>query len=82
MERFTISFTEPNNEWLKEQVESKEYSSKSELINELIRKERQREDENKWLKEKLTHSRNSGITSSDRDMILREAQTRYNDKEL
>ncbi len=37
MARQSISFTKPNDEWLKNQVESKEYSSKSELINDLIR---------------------------------------------
>jgi antitoxin ParD1/3/4 len=36
MRRQSISFTEPNDEWLKSQVDSKEYSSKSELINNLM----------------------------------------------
>jgi len=37
MTKQSISFTEPNVEWLKAQVENKEYSSKSELVNDLIR---------------------------------------------
>ena len=36
MSRQSISFTEPNDEWLKAQVNGKEYSSKSELVNDLI----------------------------------------------
>ena len=32
-----VFLTEPNDQWLKAQVESKEYSSKSELVNDLIR---------------------------------------------
>jgi len=36
MSRQSISFTEPNDEWLKAQVDNKEYSSKSELINVTI----------------------------------------------
>ncbi len=40
MTRQSISFTKPNDEWLKSQVDSKEYSSKSELINDLIRQAR------------------------------------------
>jgi len=32
--RQSISFTEPNNEWLNAQIDSKEYSSKSELVND------------------------------------------------
>ena len=40
MVRQSISFTQPNDEWLKAQVNSKEYASKSELINDLIRQAR------------------------------------------
>ena len=37
MARQSISFTQPNDEWLKNQVDRKEYSTKSELVNDLIR---------------------------------------------
>ena len=40
MARQSISFTKPNDEWLKSQLENQEYSSKSELINDLIRQAR------------------------------------------
>lgn len=33
MGRQSISFTAPNDEWLKSQVANQEYSSKSELVN-------------------------------------------------
>lgn len=33
----SISFTKPNDEWLKAQVDSNEYSSKSELVNDFMR---------------------------------------------
>ena len=36
----SISLTKPNDDWLKEQIASQEYSSKSELINDLIRQAR------------------------------------------
>jgi antitoxin ParD1/3/4 len=32
MARQSISLTEPNDNWLKSQIENKEYSSKSELV--------------------------------------------------
>ncbi|AGA79890.1 hypothetical protein [Echinicola vietnamensis] len=35
--RQSISLTKPNGEWLKAQVDNKEYSRKSELVNGLIR---------------------------------------------
>ena len=41
MPRQSISFTPPNDEWLKAQVDSQEYSSKSDVVNDLIRKARE-----------------------------------------
>lgn len=37
MPRQSISFTPPNDQWLKAQVESQEFSSKSDVVNDLIR---------------------------------------------
>ena len=37
MKRQSISFTKPNDDWLTAQTESQEFSSKSEVINDLIR---------------------------------------------
>lgn len=45
MARQSISFTKPNDEWLKKQVEGQEYSSKSELVNDLIRQARKQQVE-------------------------------------
>ena len=41
MPRQSISFTPPNEEWLRAQVESQEYTSKSDVVNDLIRKARE-----------------------------------------
>jgi len=41
MARQSISFTRPNDEWLKAQVDSEEYTSKSDVVNDLIRKARE-----------------------------------------
>ena len=43
--RQSISLSEPNAEWLKFQVESQEYASYSEVINDLIRQRRKQENE-------------------------------------
>ena len=53
MVRQSISFTQPNDEWLKAQVNSKEYASKSELINDLIRQARKQQAEIDWVRTKL-----------------------------
>ncbi len=41
MPRQSISFTPPNDEWLKAQVDSQEFTSKSDVVNDLIRKARE-----------------------------------------
>lgn len=53
MARQSSSFTEPNDEWLKEQVENNEYASKSELVNDLIRQDRKQQAEMDWICLKL-----------------------------
>ena len=40
MPRTSISFTPPNEKWIQEQIESEEFTSKSEVINDLIRRAR------------------------------------------
>ena len=49
MTRQSISFTQPNDEWLKSQVEKKEYSTKSELVNDLIRQARKQQTQIDWI---------------------------------
>lgn len=62
MTRKTISITKPNDEWVKSQISSEEYTSNSELINDLIRKARQEEAYVKYVREKLEHSEKSGFS--------------------
>ena len=71
MPRQSISFTKPNDEWLKNQVESNEYTSKSELINDLIRQARQQQVQVDWIRLKLEAAEKSGFTKDRRDEILK-----------
>lgn len=70
MPRQSISFTKPNDEWLKAQVDSGEYTSKSELINDLIRQARKQQKEIDWIRAKLIKSEQSGFTDMTHDEIL------------
>lgn len=78
MGRQSISFTQPNEEWLKSQVESKEYSSKSELINDLIRQARKQQTQVDWIRAKLEKAENSGFTSDSKEDILRQSKSLLN----
>ncbi|SHL98863.1 ribbon-helix-helix domain-containing protein [Roseibium suaedae] len=65
MSRQSISLTRPNDEWLKEQVESEEYASKSEVINDLIRRARETEQ----IRKKLIAAEESGPADQTPDQI-------------
>jgi len=78
MARQSISFTSPNEEWLKSQVDSNEYSSKSELINDLIRQARKQQAQIDWIRAKLDKAENSGFTSDSKKEILAQSKSLLN----
>lgn len=78
MARQSISFTKPNDEWLKSQVKSEEYSSKSELVNDLIRQARKQQAEIDWIRAKLLKSENSGFTDETKEQILKQSKSLLN----
>jgi antitoxin ParD1/3/4 len=78
MARQSISFTQPNDEWLKNQVDNKEYSSKSELVNDLIRQARKQQRQIDWISSKLDRAENSGFTSDSREEILMKSKSLLN----
>ena len=80
MKRQSISFTEPNDEWLKNQIASKEYSSKSELINDLIRQARSQQRQIDWVRSKLEIAEKSGFTSDTKEQILNQSKDMLNDE--
>ena len=82
MTRQSISFTTPNNNWLNAQIESKEYTSKSEVVNDLIRKARAQQNEIDLIRAKLIKSEQSGFTDLTRDEILAKSkeELRHNGK--
>ena len=78
MSRQSISFTEPNDEWLKAQVNSNEYSSKSELVNDLIRQARKQQVQIDWVRAKLEKAENSGFTNDNKNEILAQSKSLLN----
>ena len=78
MARQSISFTKPNDEWLKAQVDNDEYSSKSEVINDLIRQARKQQAQIDWIRAKLEKSEGSGFTNDTKDQILKQSKSLLN----
>jgi antitoxin ParD1/3/4 len=78
MARQSISFTKPNDEWLKAQVDNQEYSSKSELINDLIRQARKQQVQIDWIRAKLDKSERCGFTNNSKEQILKQSKSLLN----
>ena len=79
MPRQSISLTEPNDNWLKKQVDSKEYTSKSELVNDLIRQARKQEEQLEWLRLKLENAEQSGFTQDSQEEIRKASKEGLNE---
>ncbi len=80
MARQSITFSSPNEEWLKSLVESKEYASKSEIINDLIRQARKQQAQIDWVRAKLNKAENSGFTNDGKEEILAQSRSLLNGK--
>ncbi|MBI1305948.1 MAG: CopG family transcriptional regulator [Bacteroidetes bacterium] len=78
MARLSISFTKPNDDWLNLQIESKEYSSKSELVNDLIRQARKQQAEVDWIRTRLENAEQKGFTTDSKEEILRQSKSLHN----
>jgi antitoxin ParD1/3/4 len=75
MPRQSISFSKPNDEWLKSQIDNEEYSSKSELVNDLIRQARKKHAHIDWIRAKLEKSEISGFTVETKEQILKQSKS-------
>ena len=78
MARQSISLTKPNDEWLKDQVTKEEYSSKSELVNDLIRQARKQQAHIDWVRAKLEKAENSGFSNDSKEDILKQSKSLLN----
>ena len=71
MSRQSISFTGPNTEWLRLKVDVEgEYRSNSEVVNDLIRKARNREAEIEAIRAALVKGEESGVSDRTPDDIV------------
>ena len=70
MTRASISITPPNDSWIKSQIESEEFSSRSDVINDLIRKARNEQDEILAIRAALIKGEGSGTSSRTPDKIM------------
>jgi antitoxin ParD1/3/4 len=70
MARASISITPPNDAWIQSQIESEEFSSRSDVVNDLIRKARKEQDEIETIRLALISGEESGISNRTPDEII------------
>ncbi|MBF0447998.1 MAG: type II toxin-antitoxin system ParD family antitoxin [Magnetococcales bacterium] len=70
MARASISISPPNDEWIKLQIDSEEFSSRSEVVNDLIRKARKEQDEIEAIRAALIRGEESGTSKRTPDDII------------
>ena len=59
MTRASISLSEPNDAWIQAQIDSKEFASRSDVLNDLIRKARADARERDYVRAKLMAAEDS-----------------------
>ena len=74
MPRQSITFTSPNNQWLSNQVDSEEYSSKSEVVNDLIRKARANQEYMAYIRARIKKAEEGGFTDISAEEIRQEVR--------
>lgn len=70
MTRASISISPPNDEWIQAQIERQEYSSRSEVVNDLIRKARKEQDEIETIRAALIAGEESGTSTKTPNEII------------
>lgn len=70
MSRSSISFTTPNEQWIKMQIDSQEFSSKSEVINDLIRNARDKQNQFDYVRRMLIEGEQSGLSERTPEQIM------------
>ena len=78
MARQSITLANQNDEWLKEQVAKEEFTSKSEVVNYLIKQARDREDYHEFVQAKIDRGLKSGFSTKTKEELLTEIKNRLN----
>lgn len=78
MTRQSITLTQKNDEWLKDQVKNEEFSSKSEAVNYLIKQAREQEAYYDYVRMKIKKGEESGFSTKTKEELLAEIKSKLN----
>lgn len=75
--RKSITFTEQQDIWIKQQIEKGDYTNDSEYLRDLVRKDQAAQQKLEELRSALDEGLNSGISEMTVEEIWAEAEARY-----
>lgn len=78
MARQSITLAKQNDDWLKNQVEEQEFTSKSEAVNYLIKKAREQKEYQDFVQMKIDKGLKSGFSTKTKEELLKEIKSRLN----
>ena len=74
MPRQTITLTEPNHQWLQARVDSGEFKTQTEAVNDALRRAREIENGVEEIRAKLIRAEQRGFTAMTPDQILEQSK--------
>ena len=74
MPRQTITLTEPNHKWLQARVDSGEFKTQTDAVNDALRRAREIESGVEEIRAKLIRAEQRGFTDMTADQILEQSK--------
>ena len=76
MATMNISLPDPMRDWVQTQIQDGRYSSSSDYVRDLIRRDQEVRQQQQILQEAITDGLKSGISNRSMEDVLKEAQAR------
>lgn len=75
--RKSITFTEQQDQWIKEQIEKGDYTNDSEYLRDLVRRDQAKQQNLEELRAAIQEGFDSGISDKTVEQIWKEAEERH-----
>lgn len=75
--RKSITFTEQQGQWIKEQIERGDYTNDSEYLRDLVRRDQANQQKLEELRAAIQEGLDSGISDKTVEQIWKEAEERH-----
>jgi antitoxin ParD1/3/4 len=76
MATMNISLPDPMRDWVQTQIQDGKYSSSSDYVRDLIRRDQEIRQQQQILQDAITEGLKSGISNRSMEEVLKEAQAR------